>query len=102
MIDGIMAVGSLMLIAGIFVHQQLLSAGMVVIGIFSVVLAYFLRRQRYRAYMNNPANAPKRAAVEDRLRVMLREGNNLGAIKAFRQESGCSLKDAKDYVASLK
>jgi ribosomal protein L7/L12 len=45
--------------------------------------------------------APTRGAS---LRVieLVRQGDTLGAIKAFREETGASLKDAKTYVESLE
>jgi hypothetical protein len=39
---------------------------------------------------------------EDTLRTLIQDGREIGAIKLFREKKHCSLKEAKDYVDSLK
>ena len=36
------------------------------------------------------------------LLTLLRQGEKLQAIKVYREEAGCSLKEAKDYIDELE
>jgi ribosomal protein L7/L12 len=54
----------------------------------------------YRSLGLTSEEAPKSNA-SPRVIELLRQGDKTGAIRAFREETGAGLKDAKNYVESL-
>lgn len=40
--------------------------------------------------------------ASDQVMELLLTGNKIGAIKAYRRETGASLKDAKEFIESIK
>jgi len=47
-------------------------------------------------------NAAPASNASPKVIELVKRGDTLGAIKAFREETGASLKDAKTYIESLE
>ncbi len=50
----------------------------------------------------DPEQIPTTQQINDEIARLIREGNKIGAIKAYREQTGLGLKEAKDAVDALE
>lgn len=81
-----------------------------VVGLFSVIMwsswtvganRHLKRLERRVDLILNHLGLNPNQDVNPQIVELLKAGQKIGAIKLYREQTGCGLKEAKDYVESL-